>query len=171
MSRTPSGVLAVFEYVDSAVAAVHALRAQKIDKFTVTSPIAHHELMEAIPQRATPGRWFVLTGGLIGFATALTLTIWTSTHWGLVTGGKAIVSLPPFMIITFELTVLIGSLFNLISMIGLAGMPAWNAREPYDPRFSEDRIGVWVPCSGAEAERVGRLLRDAGAEEVRVEAR
>ena len=79
-------------------------------------------------------------------------------------------SLPPYFIIAFELTVLFGSLMNFLSMIGLGGLPAWNAREPYDPRFTEDRIGIWVPCGRDVARRVEELMRTAGAEEVRVEA-
>jgi hypothetical protein len=42
--------------------------------------------------------------------------------------------------------------------------------EGWDPRLTEDRFGIWVPCGRDEAERVAGTLRATGAEEVRVEA-
>ncbi len=171
MSARAEGVLAVYEYLDCAVDAVKALKAQNIKDITVTSSIPHHEIEEILDEPLSPVRFFVLCGGAVGFVTALSLTILTAQHWGIVVGGKAMASLPPYMIIAFELTVLFGSLCNFLSMIGLGGLPNYNQPEPYDPRFSEDRIGIWVPCGRDKATQVEALLRQAGAEEVRVEAR
>ncbi len=172
MSRkTPEGVLAVFEYLDDAVRAVKELRAQRVDPITVTTPVPHHEMEEALKEPLSPVRFFVLTGGVIGFIGAFTLTIWTSVHWGIVTGGKDIVSIPPYFVIAFEMTVLFGSLFNLLSMCGLGGLPDRTPQEPYDPRFTEDRIGVWVPCGRDRSAQIEALLKNAGAEEVRVDTR
>jgi hypothetical protein len=42
------------------------------------------------------------------------------------------------------------------------------SRAPYDPRFTEDRIGIWVPCGGEEAVKVREMLRGHQAEEVRL---
>jgi molybdopterin-containing oxidoreductase family membrane subunit len=171
MKRPPEGVLGVFEHLDAAVDAVRTLKAQKVGKISVTSPVPHHELEHALDEGPSPVRWFVLLGGATGTITAFVLTIWTAYHWGLVVGGKAMASLPPYCIIAFELTVLFGSLMNFLSMIGLGGMPAWGLNEPYDPRFTEDRIGIWVPCTGNQIARVADSMRTAGAEEVHVEGR
>jgi hypothetical protein len=40
----------------------------------------------------------------------------------------------------------------------------------YDPRFSDDLIGVFVPAKGDQQGGVEQLLRAAGAVEVRHEA-
>ena len=74
------------------------------------------------------------------------------------------------MVIAFECTILLGALFNFLGMLSLAGLPvvSWNA--PYDARFSEDRIGIWVPAQKEDAVKVEHMLRGAGAEEVRVVA-
>jgi hypothetical protein len=37
----------------------------------------------------------------------------------------------------------------------------------YDPKFSDDRIGIFVPCPGGDAAGVERMLKDAGSVEVR----
>jgi hypothetical protein len=41
---------------------------------------------------------------------------------------------------------------------------------PYDPNFSDDRIGVFVPAGDGQVRTVEQLLRTAGAVEVRHEA-
>ena len=40
----------------------------------------------------------------------------------------------------------------------------------YDPRFTNDLIGVFVPCLPERQTAVQQLLKGAGATEVRVEA-
>jgi hypothetical protein len=39
----------------------------------------------------------------------------------------------------------------------------------YDPKFSDDRIGIFVPAPADQAQQVEELLRSAGAAEVRYE--
>ena len=39
----------------------------------------------------------------------------------------------------------------------------------YDPQFSDDQIGIFVPAPSDQAGRVEQLLRSAGAVEVRHE--
>ena len=66
--------------------------------------------------------------------------------------------------------ILLGGLTNLIGMLALGRLPQVKSHAPYDPRFSEDRIGVWVPCGGEEAKRVEQMLRGHRAEEVKLHA-
>ena len=82
-------------------------------------------------------------------------------------GGKELISLPPFVVIGYESMILLGALANLIGMLALTRLPQLKSKAPYDPRFSEDRIGVWVPCAGEDAARVEAMMRGQGAEEVK----
>jgi hypothetical protein len=88
----------------------------------------------------------------------------------MVVGGKELVSLPPFVVIGFESMILLGGISNLLGMLALARLPELKQTAPYDPRFSEDRIGVWVPCAGEAAAKVQEMLRGHGAEEVTLHA-
>ena len=107
-----------------------------------------------------------LVGGLLGFS----LCAFTSLDWPLITNGKEILSIPPFMVITFECTVLIGGLTNLMAMLFFSGLPDPNPGTGFDPRLTVDKFGIWVPCAAADAEKVAATLRNSGAEEVRVDA-
>ena len=57
------------------------------------------------------------------------------------------------MVIGFELTILIGSLATVAGIIILSMRKSLKGR-PYSPRFSDDRIGIFVPCSDADAPAV-----------------
>jgi hypothetical protein len=147
----PSGVLAVFEHVDSTIEAIHALKKDK-RKLTVITPVPNHEIADAIDDSPSPVRWFTLLGGIAGGTLGFLLCAWTSLDWPLITNGKEIVSVPPFMVITFECTVLVGGLTNLVAMLFFSGLPDTRLAEGFDPRFTEDRFGIWVACGREEAE-------------------
>jgi len=84
-----------------------------------------------------------------------------------ITGGKPVVSIPPFVVIAFELTILLTGLSTLIAVLILGRLPQTKPSPTYDPRFSVDRFGVAVACPPDKAETVGAMLSSAGAEEVR----
>jgi hypothetical protein len=162
-------LLGVFAHVDTTVKAVHDLRARGFTDFTVYSPVPVEEI-EAVVETGrpvSPVRLFTLIGGLTGTLSGFALTIWSSLKWNLVVGGKPIVSIPPFVVIAFELTILLGGLSTLLGLLVLGRLPRFRRSAGYDPRFTVDRFGVAVRCAPDAAEAVRRCLRDAGAEEIR----
>jgi molybdopterin-containing oxidoreductase family membrane subunit len=169
MSRHPSGVLAVYEHVDTTIDAIRALRGAG-RKMTVITPVPNHDIAAELDTKPSPVRLLTFLGGVTGGTLGFLLCAWTSLDWPLVTNGKEILSIPPFMVIVFECTVLIGGLTNLAAMLFFAGLPALRVEEGFDPRFGEDRFGIWVPCARAEADQVAATLKSTGAEEVRIDA-
>jgi len=93
------------------------------------------------------------------------MTIWMSRDWPVLVGGKPIASIPPYVVIAFELTILIGALSTLFAVAFLSLLKA-GRKIAYDPRFSDDRIGVFVAARPADAGALEQSLRDAGAVEV-----
>ena len=164
-------ILGIFAHLDTFTRAIRDLRHSGYDDLTALSPVWRHEIEEALGARKSPVRFFTLVGGLFGGATALILTIATSLHYPLITGGKPIISVPPYLIIVFELVILFGALGTILGMLINIRLPRIRLEPGYDPRFSEDRFGLWVRCGADEAYRVQDLLREAGAEEVRCEGR
>ena len=162
-------ILGIFVHLDTFTEAIRELRHSGYHDLTALSPVPRHEIEEAIEGKKSPVRLFTLLGGLFGGATALVLTIATSTHYPLITGGKPIVSVPPFLVIVFELVILFGALATILGMLINIRLPLLRIEPGHEPRFSEDRFGLWVRCSADQAQRVQELLRVAGAEEVRRE--
>lgn len=162
-------VLGVFAHVDTTVRALEQLRAKGYHDLTVYTPVPVHEI-EDVLERDRPVsrvRLFTLIGGLTGTVSGFLLTIWSALVWGLTTGGKPVVSIPPFVVIAFEMTILFGGLATLIGMVVLGGLPRLTPSPTFDPRFTNDRFGVAVHCAAGRGGSVREILRGAGAEEVR----
>lgn len=162
-------VLGVFAHVDTTVQAIRDLRAKGFRELTVYTPVPVEEIEEEIEhvRPLSKVRLFSLIGGLTGTATAFFLTIWSALKWDIVTGGKHPVSIPPFIIIAFELSVLFCGLATLLAVFVLGRLPKMKPSPTYDPRFTLDRFGVAVACPQGSVSTVQSLLHAAGAEEVR----
>src|SRR6266404_3233615 len=168
--RPPStpGVLAVFSHLDTTLAAIKQLRSAGHTDFTVYSPIPRHEIEDALGQPVSPVRAFTLVGGIAGCAIGAWITLWMSADWPLVVGGKPVGSIPPYVVIMFEMTILFGALSTILGILFNALFAARRlGTVAYDPRFTNDKFGIFVPAETARAGPVESLLRGAGAEEVR----
>jgi hypothetical protein len=161
------GVLGAFQHLDAATSAIGSLKENGYEGYTVYAPAPLHELEHAVGHQSSPVRLWTLFGGLTGCASGFALTMWMSYDYPVVVGGKPLGSVIPYVVIMFELTILIGALSTLA---GLA-FHAWrtNQKAPYDGRFSDDHIGIFVPCQTERHGAVQELMRSAGATEVRVE--
>ncbi len=159
-----AGVVGVFSEPGAAARAVGALRAAGGAEVRLAMPGPFTGPSAALGRPRSRLGWVTFLGALAGMAAGIALTVGTSVAWPLVTGGKPIVSLPPFVIVIFELTVLFGSLVNLAALV----VAAWRGerRRPFPAldRFRADRIGVFA--AGGDPALSERILRDAGAEEV-----
>ncbi len=162
MAHEP-GLLASFAAPDRAAVAVRALHDAGYGDVRVATPAPFPDLVAAVGKPVSPVGFFTLPGALLGLLCGIALTAGTSLAWSLVTGGKPILSWPPFVIVIFEVTVLVGSLVNLVT-VAVGSWHGGRARVfPPHVRFNGDRVGVFVPGGDAGAERI---LRGGGAEEV-----
>jgi hypothetical protein len=159
-------VLGVFDAAGKAAAAARALRTDGFGKVTAYAPAFDHNLDAAMGPGKSPVRAFTLAGGILGCALGFAFPIYTVLDWPLMTGGKAIVSLPPFVVIAFELTILFAALMTVAGFLLSSGLPRLKPA-PYDPRFSQDRWGVLVTCATERTEAARARLTQAEAEEVR----
>lgn len=136
-------LLGVFAYLDDAEQAMDAL-IEKGFRPLFFSPTTYPGLEDRWMREDAKVKWFTLTGALLGLFAAGALTTWVSVSWPLVVSGKPIVSVPPYVVIYFELMILIGSLVNLVGLLWTTRMPRRQAtsHQPYDPRVSDDHFGV-----------------------------
>jgi hypothetical protein len=166
--RRKPGVLASFIHVDAAADAIRALRARGMRDLVVYSAAPNHEIEEALEHRVSPVRLFTLIGGLTGCAAGFGMTLWMSHDWPTLVGGKPIGSVPPYVVIAFELTILLGAL-STVAAVALFSILMGRRGVPYDPRFSDDTIGVFLPATHDQARQVEQMMHSAGAVEVRYE--
>jgi hypothetical protein len=79
---------------------------------------------------------YTLIGGLVGACTGFGLASWVeAVALPLNIGGRPLISVPMFIPVTFELTILFAGLTAAISMILMNGLPL-----PYHPVFNVERF-------------------------------
>ncbi|RME84325.1 MAG: DUF3341 domain-containing protein [Planctomycetota bacterium] len=89
----------------------------------VFTPYPIHEVEEILQTPDSPLKFFTLTGAVTGFCTGFLFPSYTVVAWPLITSGKPFISIPPFLIIAFELTILFGAIFSLLGIIILGRLP------------------------------------------------
>jgi hypothetical protein len=159
----PARLLASFSDPSDAAAAARALREAGC-RVRAAMPAPFPELVKALGIRRSRLGWLTWPGALVGLACGLALPITTSLAWPLVVGGKPIVALPAFVVIIFELTVLVGSITNLIASLALGWTRGGLSRLPGGREFHSDRIGLLATAD--DPARAEAILRAHGGEEV-----
>jgi len=159
-------VTGFFPNEDSCAHGVVALREAGFETPRVFLPFASEKIAEALHSRRSPVRLWVLLGGIIGCATGFALTIGLSAEYPHMTAGMPIVSIPPFVIIAFELTILFGALSGLVGFFVHGRFPRFESVPGYSPHFSNDCFGVVLSCTTANSPLAAAVLSAAGATEV-----
>jgi hypothetical protein len=135
--------VALFETKDDAQDAIRRLTAGDVPRQAIevlsAEPLALEDTGE-VPITKSRIPLFAILGGVLGAATAIPLTVFTSRSVALVTGGMPIVAPWPFGIIVFELTALgaiLGTLCRMIyeARLGRAVPPGDHGRYVADGRI------------------------------------
>jgi hypothetical protein len=122
---------------------------------------------EVLGEKKSVIKHFTFLGGLIGGISGFLLAAGTAVLYLHPTGGRPIITMPPFLVITYEMTILFGILFTVLGFLISARLPAIRERV-YMPEAAVDKFVVTVTCEGDERlKRAEAILRDAGAEQVR----
>lgn len=162
------GLLAEFETPDAAVAATRRIRELGYTRVSAYSPYPNAELAEAVGVRSSPMPLIVLLGGIAGGLGAFAMQYWMlGVDYPLNVAGRPLFSWPPFIPITFELTVLTAAIAGAVGYFFVTGLP-----KPYHPLFTnerfrratQDRLFVCVEAGDPKFDpRVTRrLLEDLG---------
>jgi hypothetical protein len=130
------GLLAEFETPGELVSAARRVREAGFRKFDAYSPYPIHELDDAMDLRDNRVSLFTLIAGCCGAIGGFGLASWVeAVALPLNIGGRPLISVPMFIPVTFECTILLGGLTAAISMILLNGLPS-----PYHPVFNVERF-------------------------------
>lgn len=140
-----------------ATRAVHAAGIAIEDAFT---PYAVHGLEEAMGLRRSRLTWVCFAAGAMGAIMAMSFEVWTSAvSWPLNVGGKPFASIPAFIPVTFELTVLCAALVSAGAFLARSRLFPGRRAQPV-PRVTDDRFALAV----ADGARAREILQAAGAE-------
>ena len=161
-------VVSVFELPSKTASAIRKLKDRGFDDLTTYSPAPFPEIEEAEDPRPSKVRVFTLVGGLMGVTLGFAIQIWMSLDWPIKIAGKAFASIPPFWIVGFEMTILLGGFFTLFGLLIVGGLYPRKLDKHYSSRFSAEEFGVVVNCEERDVSEVEMLLRGESAKEVTV---
>ncbi|MEX0763437.1 MAG: quinol:electron acceptor oxidoreductase subunit ActD [Dehalococcoidia bacterium] len=161
-------VLALFQEPEPAADAMDGLKEAgfQLGTFDVLTGMPYPEgaFGEHVPQHRLFR--FPAFGAIIGFTLALFLTAATQLAYPLVTGGKPILSLFAMLVILYEMTMLSAVIATVVGIIFESRLPNINPGA-YDPRITEGWIGVVVTVDDDRVQDAERVLKNAGALEIK----
>lgn len=159
-------LVSVFDMPDDTATAIRKLRGRGFDQIESYSPAPFEQIDEAMDDRPSKVRAFTLVGGLTGVVTGFAMQIWMSIEWPIKIAGKAYASIPPYVIIGFELTILFGGILTLVGLFLVGRLYPRPLDAAYSPRFSAEEFGVAVTVGDRDVAEVDALLRSLSAKEV-----
>jgi len=137
----------------------------------VYTPFPIHGLDKEMGLRDTSLHVAGFIYGITGTATALGFITWAlSVDWPLNFGGKPFFSLPAWIPIIFELTVLFASVGMVLTFCWLCQMAPFVRKDHFNLRSTDDTFVMAVECTDKTNEQEAiAFLNSIGAKEVTVQ--
>ncbi len=163
------GMAGIFLEEHKVVAAARKVREHGFTKFDAISPYPIHGMEEACGIKRSGIPYVTFAAGIFGLLAALALVYYTSVvSWPINIGGKPMFSLPAFIPIMFELTVLFAALCSVAAMFVLCKMPKIDP-PVIDKDLTCHKFAIFIPENdvGYDTERIEKMLKEFGAIEVK----
>ncbi len=146
-AKQVGGVIGYFNNEDDLLKAARATYSEGYRKFDTISPFPVHGMDEAMGLKRSPVPWFTFFAGLVGCTFALWFQWWTSAvDYPLNIAGKPFFSLPAFIPIIFELTVLLAGLASFGAVLLLCRLP--QIKPPIlNPDLTCHKFALYIPES------------------------
>lgn len=166
------GFTAEFSTVDTLLAACRRVRDAGYTKTDAYTPFPVHGVDEALGIKPTGLPFIALAGGLTGTTIALAMQIWMNgIDYRYIISGKPFISLPAFIPVSFELTILLASFGAFFGMLALNRLPRFSNPMFTNPRFdaaTDDKFFLYIDAADPryDADGVQGLLGDLGASSI-----
>ena len=161
-------VVAYFESVESLEHAAHKAGTAGWRVVGACAPAFNDRVLHAAHATRSPVAAAALAGGIVGLLAGGVLTVGTVRQWpGLIVGGKPLVSVPPFLIIMFELTILVAALGVAWSFLVACARERRAAHGACDAATSDNRFSLLLEAPAVETSVNRDALRRLGANEWR----
>lgn len=167
MGNTKDIVYGLYNDEEDLLRAVKIARDQHLEIMDVYTPFPVHGLD---PLLGLSESRLHITGfiyGMIGTLTAFLGMTWIFTKdWPIVFGGKPYWSVPAFIPITFELSVLFAAIGMTVTFYVINGLGPGVVNPTIDLRITDDKFCIAFDKSETDAAAAESFLRDSGAAEI-----
>jgi len=161
------GLVGVFIYLDDVLRAIEKLNGGRIAIKNVYSPMKSPEIIEAMEAKPSGIRPVSLIAGILGGCSGLALATYAHLRWNLITSGKPILPWIPWVVIFFEVLILISVLSTVAALLIKGRIPRINyGKGGYRPIFTGDRFGIEIYGSSDELGKARAMMKESGAEQI-----
>ncbi len=169
MESNKEFILGVYNDDEILLEAVKKITGNKIRIHEVFSPYPLHGIDELLGYKRSRLPKVAFIFGVVGFLSAVLLQFWTmGVDWPMIIGGKNFTSIPPFVPIMFELTVLISALGMVGTFMVASDLKPYKKPRIFDPRITDDKlvIAIDVGENPLPKKDISELVKKTGAEEI-----
>lgn len=169
MAQKENFLVGIFDDEDVLIHAVENIREKGVKIKEVYSPFPVHGLDEALGYRRSRLPIASFMFGITGTSLALFTQIWMlGFDWPMIIGGKNFASLPPFIPVTFEFTVLLSAFGMVGTFLIVSDMKPYKWPRQFDLRSTDDKhvMAIDLASNVLGKDELGRILKDNGASEV-----
>jgi hypothetical protein len=169
MEANKNFVVGIFDNEDILLEGVEKIRGNGVKIHEVYSPFPVHGLDEVLGYKRSRLPIAAFMFGMTGTSLALLMQIWMLGYdWPMIIGGKNFASLPPFIPVTFELTVLLAALGMVATFMIVSDMKPYKWPRQFDLRSTDDKHVMAIDLALNKAmskEDIKKILKEAGASE------
>jgi hypothetical protein len=170
MDADKNFLVGVFDDEDVLLNGVTSIRKSGVKIHEVYSPFPVHGLDEVLGYKRSRLPVAAFLFGLTGTSLALFTQVWMLGYdWPMIIGGKNFASLPPFVPVIFEFTVLLASLGMVGTFLIVSDLKPYKWPRQFDIRSTEDKHIMAIDLAlnkGKSKAEIASILKAAGASEV-----
>lgn len=169
MAQYTRGIAGIWTEEAGILKAALKTREAGFQKFEAISAYPIHGMEEACGIKRSWIPYVTFIAGVIGLTGGLWLTWWTSAvNWAVNVGGKPFFSLPAFVPIMFELTILFAALASVGALFVACKIPRMDP-PIIDPDLSSHKFAIFIPHNdvGYDEARIEKMFKDLGATEIK----
>lgn len=164
-----NGMAAIFDSEELILKAAKKTKDMGFSKFDAITPYPVHGMEEACGIKRSWIPYVTFVAGSVGLLSGLLLTWWTSAvDWALNVGGKPFFSLPAFIPIMFELTILFAALTSVGALFYACGLPKVDPPIIH-PDLTCSKFAIFIPQddTGYDEAKITDMFKSLGALEIK----
>lgn len=175
MSKKKYRILGLFSNFEEAFLAIEDIKKHKVpgvsvDDVRLMSPIEHPEIEEILGDRPAHVPKFTLAGAIFGITFGFTFLATAQANFLVQPqGGKPVVPIPSNIVLTYEMLILFGVIFTVVSFLILSGLLFGKKEKLYSEKVAIDQIGVILELAEDTYEPTKTLFRQHKVLEIREE--
>ncbi|MFW5699297.1 MAG: DUF3341 domain-containing protein [Bacteroidota bacterium] len=144
--------------------AIKSLQEKSVNIKDVFTPFPVHGLEKTLKYRRSHLPKVAFWGGVLGLILAMAFQIWIFTvDYPITFGGKPYLSIPTFIPVAFELTVLFAAFSMVFAFLMRSQLGIGAKNKIYDERVTDDRFLILLEAKEDEVKTYESALGETGA--------